>query len=172
MRIAIVHGEKSLASGALYPAFVARLEKVIELHNREPFNLIIITGGATRKNIHTEAEAGETYMRARINAPILLEKNARTTSENVRFSKELIGARAPQTENTTVITSRKRMLRARYLYWRLWSTEMYKKIIFVPVRDYYPNSYYLIELFYLLFAIFDPYEKSFARIAKIIFRNS
>ena len=74
-------------------------------------------------------------------------------------------------EKIIAITSRKRIFRIRYLYWRLWR-DVYPKIVFVGAKDYYPVFYYFAEFFYFLYDLVDPHERLLVRFVKRIFRNA
>jgi len=169
MNLIIVHGEKSTSGGRMHPAFKSRLDACISIIKEKPVELIIITGGQTRKNVPTEAKLGFEYLKNKFNTPILLEEKARTTSENIRYSKVLVGHKS--LEKIIVISSKKRMFRLKYLYWRLWP-EVYSKIRFIKTKDFYSIFFYPLEFFYLIFAIIDPREKLFARFTKKVFRST
>lgn len=165
-RIIIVHGEKPLSSGQMHPEFIRRLDKCIEI--AQPYDCIIITGGQTRKNAQPEAQQGQQYLLCKLKNKIILEKEARTTSENIRFVKKMI----LETRNKTfvAISSLKRIPRLKYLYKRLFP-ETRGSITFLGVMDDYSIWYSLVECCYFLFAVVDPQEKTIVRLFKKIFRN-
>jgi hypothetical protein len=167
--IIIVHGEKPLRSGGMHPAFRERLDEAVRLIHGNNFDMIVITGGRTRKNAPSESEMGRIYLQNKVSIPIIGENQARTTSENVRLSQVLLEDK--NLNQVTVITSQKRIRRAQYLYARLWP-EISDRIEFVAARDFYPCYYLLLEFLYRICAYLDPYEKTFARLLKKVFRNS
>ena len=69
-----------------------------------------------------------------------------------------------------MITSKKKVLRFKYLYYRLWK-EVVLKGKFIGTKDNYHCLYPLVERIYLFFVMIDPNESIFARVTKKIFRN-
>lgn len=168
-KIIIVHGEKPTRSCAIHPAFIERLKVAIAVCDKEKFDYLIISGGQTRRKCRAESEIGLSYLKGKVSIPVLLEGQARSTSENIRYSREIAGSM--EIEKIIAITSRKRIFRIRYLYWRLWR-DVYPKIVFVGAKDYYPVFYYFAEFFYFLYDLVDPHERLLVRFVKRIFRNA
>jgi len=172
MHIILVFGEKPLRSGQMNPELALRLDKAKDAISRGGADLLVISGGQTRKNAPTEAEMGQAYVSSTITIPVLLEKNAHSTSENIQFSKKLLAEQhITPIDRLTVITGRKRIWREKYLFRRLWAA-MFHQTTFLPATDLHPFHYYGVELVYLLSAIVDPAEKFIARLTKKIFRNA
>lgn len=169
--ILIIHGEKLKRDGKMRKEFKERLDKAIVLARDCDFDEIIISGGRTREGLPSEANVGATYLKGKTTLPIILENRARTTSENVRNTKTLLEEQGTEIEEITVITSKERIRRAKYLYKRLWPT-IYPFAHFYPAKDYYWPTFKITELLYLLFNFLDPYEKTLAHFAKKYFRNA
>src|SRR3989344_9238895 len=168
MNIIIVHGEKPPKFKTMHRELRERLEEALKLLEKESFHLLVVTGGPTRKGVIAEAEIAYQYVKDKVRVPILIEKEARTTSENIRFTKLLLVGKL--IDQAVVITSKRRIRRASYLYKKLWH-ELHPHISFHPAADHRSSVHSLAELFYLLISIIDPYEKYLARIPKKIFRN-
>jgi hypothetical protein len=168
MNIIIVHGEKPLSSGEIHPEFIRRLNQALEISKNAEIDLIIISGGQTRKNAKPEAEMGFDYLSPKTKTPILLEIKSKTTFENIIFTKNLLENR--EIDLAYIVSSKKRMFRIKYLYKLSWP-QIFLKVRFIEVEDEYPSLFYLVELFYFFFAILDREEKFFAKFSKIIFRN-
>src|SRR3989344_6074401 len=150
----IIHGEKHTRSGGLHPAYKNRLDKTIDYSRSHPgLEMIILTGGKTRRKCQSEAEAGREYLDGKVNAHLILEDRAKTTADNVVYSKKMM--RPKDFERVIVITSRARMMRAKYLYARLWP-EAKKKLEFVSSEDTYTVLRYVVEAVSLVGAMIDP----------------
>lgn len=172
MKIIIVHGEKPFRGGQIHREFVARLNKAVQLCREDKFDALIISGGQTRKNISTEARQGFEYLKGKINNRVILEDKSRSTSENIQYTKTLVNNLGQLDKNSEIyaITSAKRNRRARYMYFMLWP-EAAGAVKFAPAEDAYPWAVSLLEKIYFFFALIDPYEKVFGRVAKKLFRN-
>jgi uncharacterized SAM-binding protein YcdF (DUF218 family) len=168
-RFIIVHGEKPYKNRKPHREFIKRLEKAIELADKEIADGIIVSGGATRRDCPTEASFGAKYLRERIHVPIFTEEHSHTTIENIKFTKGMLAHCSP--ENLIIVSSKKRLFRLRYLYGRLWP-KMHGKIEFVGAPDSYGFLFYFLELAYFVYSIFDINEYLLPRLTKKIFRNS
>jgi hypothetical protein len=172
MHIIIVHGEKPLRSGMIHPELIFRLEKALDLTKSESIDLIVITGGQTRKMCASEAAMGYAFIKRQTNIPVLLEEKSHTTAENIMFTKALLKEKnIGPIDKLIAISGKKRMRREKYLYRRLWK-ELFPKITFVPAKDLHPFPYYLAELLYFIFALIDPRGKTVTHITEKIFRNA
>lgn len=167
--IIIIHGEKLDRDGSMKFEFIQRLNISVGLIKQHFIDYIIITGGETRKNFPTEAETGFNYLFHKISVPIVLENKARTTVDNILFTKKII--ENEEINSVYVVSSKKRMIRIKLLYRILWP-EILPKCSFVSAPDRYSMFFYVTEIIYLLLGIFDPYEKTFAFISKRLFRNA
>lgn len=69
-----------------------RLDKAIEYHHKNPDSLIVVTGGQGLQEIVTEAYAMEKYLvqNGIDKNKIIKEEKAESTSENMKFSKEIL----------------------------------------------------------------------------------
>ncbi len=169
-RIIIVHGEKSKPSGEIHPAFIERLDKAIEISKQVSPDFIVITGGQTRKISPSEAQTGYDYLKDKIKIPILIEKESRTTIENIKFTKKLLADSRFEINKLYVITSQKRIFRIKFLYRRLWP-EIYEEIKFIPAKDFYPILFYPYEALCLLLNLLDLNERFLLPFGKKFFRN-
>jgi len=163
-KVVVVFGEKSIRSGEMHPAFKERLDRAV----KQKVDLIVITGGETKRNSDSEAKIGMRYIRGKTSTKVILEDKAKTTVENILFSKKLLERKKIKVDKVIAISSNKRMFRLRYLYWRLWSEVDVK---FLGARDFYPFMFYLQEILYLIVNLFDPYEKTIVRLTRKLFRN-
>ena len=170
--VLVIHGEKSYRDGKIHREFVARLEKGLALSRKINFAQIIILGGRTRKNTMTEASQGRAFLKDKTNIPIVAEEYSRSTSENVRCAKEIL-----LTENKPrkiyVVSSRKRDTRIKYFYKKFFgNAESNLTFVFSPAEDSYFPFFPFLEKIYFLLAMTDPYEKTFAKLGKSLFRNA
>jgi uncharacterized SAM-binding protein YcdF (DUF218 family) len=171
MNIIIVHGEKPLPSGKIHPEFTNRLILAEKVAKKNKIDLIIITGGKTRKNTRSEAVMGFDYLSnktQKTHAKIILEKDSKTTYENIIFTKKIL--KNQKIDHAYIISSKKRIFRMKYLYRLSWP-KIFKNAEFLGAEDKYPVFFYLTELFYFVLAIFDRKELVFARFSKLLFRN-
>ncbi|MFA6354118.1 MAG: YdcF family protein [Candidatus Paceibacterota bacterium] len=169
-RIIIVHGEKSKPSGEIHPAFIERLNKAIEISKQVSPDFIVIASGQTRKISPPEAQTGYDYLKDKIKTPILIEKESRTTIENIKFTKKLLTDGKIEINKLYVVTSRKRIFRIKFLYRRLWP-EIYEEIEFIPTKDFYPILFYPYKALYLLLNLLDIKERFLLPLGKKFFRN-
>jgi hypothetical protein len=169
-RIIIVHGEKPTRQGKMHIEFQARLEKAIRIANSGKCDLIVITGGKTRKNACSEAQMAAKYLSDKIRVPVFLEDKSSTTSENVRFAKTLIEKEKIFIDSVVVIVRKSCVAKAEHFYRHFWK-EAYEKASFIGALDTHTLFYHLIAHFLFLLAVADPKEKTVFRIFKMIFRN-
>ncbi|GIW72697.1 MAG: hypothetical protein KatS3mg102_2239 [Planctomycetota bacterium] len=172
-RVLVVHGEKLRPDGRLRRCFQARLQTALALARRMALDAIVISGGPTRAGLVSEAEAARHWLAERglrPPAPLVLEEHARTTSENVRCVRELLGGRVPAL--LLVVSSRKRMPRVRLLWARLWP-RAYRRARFVGAPDPdLPAVFWFQELLYAPLAVLDPRERTLGRLLRRWFRNA
>ena len=178
----IINGVQFKKDLAPDPEFIARLNKTIELVNKNinnttPVDAIIISGGLTRKGCLSEAEFGQQYLKRQVaaqNIPIFREEESHTTIENIKFTKKLVGSipefQIDKIGKITIVTSTSRLPRLKHLYKKLWPGIQNKtEFIIAP----YPQNFFLpfMEFLYLIYSIFDIHEKSLAHFTKKILRN-
>ncbi len=169
-RIVIVHGEKPTKQGKMHIELQARLEKAIRIANSGKCDLIVVTGGQTRKNTFSEAKMAANYLRGKTKVPVLLEEKATSTSENVRFVKALVKKEDISIDSVIVIVRKSCLSKARYFYWHFWE-EVYDKIGFIGALDTHTLFYRLSMHILFLLAVADPKEKTIVRFLKILFKN-
>lgn len=89
---AAVHGEKPSL------ALRRRLDKAAEYHKKNPYALIIVSGGQGPQEDISEAEAMEKYLLSKGVDPDMIIKEDRSTSteENFKFSKEILDTLFPE----------------------------------------------------------------------------
>lgn len=85
---AAVHGE------TISLPLKQRLDAAVKYHEKNPAAVIIVTGGQGFQESVTEAEAMQRYLVSRGISPekIIKEEKATSTSENMKFSKEIADA--------------------------------------------------------------------------------
>jgi uncharacterized SAM-binding protein YcdF (DUF218 family) len=90
MKIIIIFGNKLLASGKMTSILINRLNKGIDLYNKN--DIFLVTGGRVQqKTQHTEAYCMKKYILERLpKALVLKETRAKSTIENVHYSSLLI----------------------------------------------------------------------------------
>jgi uncharacterized SAM-binding protein YcdF (DUF218 family) len=167
--ILLIHGEKSSRSKALHPAFEERLKLALKLTQRNKYDLILISGGRTRKQFPPESQIGYKYLTDKVRVPLIQEDQSRTTVENILFSQKMLSHY--RISNIDVITSKTRLCRFRYLYEKLWPQLQGRHTIF-GAKDSYFFLYPLAEMAYLFYSFFDLRERGITRLTKKIFRNA
>ncbi|QOY61626.1 YdcF family protein [Thermophilibacter immobilis] len=93
----VIHGA-GLSGTELTPLLAGRVDKALELWERQGRGgLLVVSGGQGSDEEISEAEAMYRYLTLRKGIPagsIVKEERSTTTMENLRFSKELMDARA------------------------------------------------------------------------------
>lgn len=172
--ILIIHGEKLKRDGGIHEAFLARLNRAIELSKKIEFNYIIVSGGKTRKGFPSEAEVGAYHLKSKtkIEGELISEEESKSTSENIRYARKIIISKGGCKINDKiyVISDRKRACRIKLLYSKLF-LEAQGHIEFIFTNSL-PWWYFINESIYFWFAKIDPEEKVFAAITKKFFRNA
>lgn len=167
MRVVLVLGSRLLASGRMSRMFIRRVERAVSLLSRDMADLLIIAGGATRTGFPTEAEAGLAYVPTEIAGRALIEIRSRSTSENIRYVRELLGD-TPIT-SLIVVASASHIPRVRYLISRLWpeasAAASFEAVGQVTLLER------VRECALLALAIIDPANKVFLPILKKWFRR-
>lgn len=84
-----------------------RLDRAVEYHHKNPDALIVVTGGQGLQETVTEAYAMEKYLiqNGVDKNKILKEENATSTSENMKFSKEILDSCFTNNYSVVVITN-------------------------------------------------------------------
>jgi len=133
-----------------------------------PNDIVLVTGGQTREHCQAEFEQGYSYLKSKgCTNEIALEKEARTTAENILFSKDII--KEFSYSEIIIISSKKRIPRLKFLYKKLFPG----KQTFIGAPDSYSFLYYLVEYLYTVVALFDIRGDSYvSQWWKRTFRNS
>lgn len=100
------------------PALVKRLEKSLEVLKENPGKQIIVSGGQGEGETITEAEAMKRFLIANgiMESRIIKEEKSTSTSENIKYSREIVLSFDPRPEITVlVVTSDFHMYRAKYI---------------------------------------------------------
>jgi uncharacterized SAM-binding protein YcdF (DUF218 family) len=92
-------GETAIVLGAAVygdvptPVFAARIDHAINLYREGRVKRLLLTGGRSPEDRLTEAEAAAAYARARGVPPaaILLERQSRTTRQNLENARQVLG---------------------------------------------------------------------------------
>jgi len=169
MNILLIHGKKPQKHNPMHVAFEECLKLALKLSKGNDYNLILISGGQTRSNQPSEASIGHAYLKNKTTIPIILERNSKTTIENILFSKNIL--QLYNISHIDAIISGKLLLRYKYLYKKLWP-EVYDKADFIGAPVSYPLLYYLIESIYYLYSLVDIKERWLPKITKRLFRNN
>ena len=95
----------------------ARLDAAVEYHSKNPNAYIIVTGGQGAQEYITEAECMRDYLLARgVNKDvILMEDKATSTTENIRYSREIMREKSIPETNIALITNEFHVFRAKQL---------------------------------------------------------
>lgn len=102
-----------------------RLDKAIELHKEKPDTYIVVSGGQGKDELLSEAAAMKAYL-IQQGVPetiILMEDTSTTTSENMRFSKEVMRKHGIPSNHISLITNDFHMQRA-ILYAQMYDFEV------------------------------------------------
>ena len=91
-----------------------RLDKAIEYHRKNPDALIVVSGGKGLQEIVTEAYAMEKYLLENgvDKNKIIKEEQSTSTSENMKFSKEILDSQQDGDYSVVVITNHFHIFRA------------------------------------------------------------
>ena len=167
-RVAIVHGQMLLPDGSMDIGFRENLDMAIVLARREAIDLIVISGGKTRKDFLSEAVVGMKYLAGKVYIPVRTEEHSTSCAENVRFVRERFGSDG--FKKIYVIARMPCMPRLKLLYRYFWE-EAYAKAEFVGTK--YRQDFFarVAECGFYFLAVLDPEEKFFLRFPKMAFRN-
>ncbi len=91
-----------------------RLKKAVEYHKQNPYAIIIVSGGQGAQEDISEAEAMKTYLVENGVAAnkIIKEDKSTSTSENFKFSKEILDKHFSSDYSVAFITNEYHILRA------------------------------------------------------------
>lgn len=109
-----------------------RLNVALKYHQKNPHAVIVVSGGQGPDEIMPEAQAMKKYLVAR-GVPaeqILQEEKSRNTSQNIRFSKELLDQYFEGNYQTVLVTNDFHLLRSMIIANRMGldSTHLHAKI--------------------------------------------
>lgn len=167
-RFVVVHGEKLNVDGGLSNGFVKRLDKAIEALQKESCDLIIVSGGQTRKEFRSEAEIGAEYLRSNYFVSVLEERKSLTTVENIFNVARLIGENP---EYVCAVSSWSRIPRLKYLYGKL-CPEYSGEMEFASPLEITPILEFPKEIAHLAYNVFDLKEEaSLMKYLRKTFRN-
>lgn len=124
---------------------VARLEAGIDYLGKNPNAVLVVSGGKGPQESVTEAEAMAKYLIGRgVSAEkIILEDRASSTSENYRFSKELLDARFGAGYRVVTVTNDFHIFRAKNIAHR---SGLETTTYHAPTKWYLYPSVYLREI--------------------------
>ena len=167
MRVILVLGNKLLLSGAMSCKFRERVERAILVLSRTG-DMLVITGGTTRAGFQAEAEAGLSLVPENLKAKTRVETESKSTSENIKFSRELLSD-IVTVESLVVVTSKSHVPRTRLLVKKFWP-EVYPKTSFEEVGRSTATERF-VEYVLCCLAIVDPNDRVFLPLLKKFFRN-
>lgn len=89
------------------PLLRYRLEAAVDYHQKNPHTFIIVSGGQGHGEKISEAKAMKDYLVARgVDESLIIEEDKSTnTSENIRFSKQIIESRTKENYDVVIITN-------------------------------------------------------------------
>jgi uncharacterized SAM-binding protein YcdF (DUF218 family) len=193
--IIVVLGHKLDQNGACTADFIQRIKKGVELAQAKPNSRLLITGGATRSKFPPEAERAfayitETYEQSDrviaikskqhagavlktfvygLTSRILLESQARATSEHPRLVKQMLRDHNITPTVLTIVTSTYHLRRTEFLFVTHWP-EMRSQMRFVGVGT--PTTVdRIMETVLLGAAYLDPFDRWLLRLPKRLLRN-
>lgn len=164
----LVLGKKLRSDGSVSREFDRQLWKAGTYLLDDKNAILVISGGQTRKGYPSEAWVGSHSkgLAGISGLRIVLEKESKTTSENIRFVLEML--RHERIGTLTVITGAAHLPRTKLLFKRLWPEicdRLYADSVPSSLFDWVVNS-----IQYILTRL-DPGEKLFVPIAKKLLRN-
>ncbi len=128
--VIIVLGDKLDQHGRPTPVFQSRLRAALAQMKSYPDSVMVITGGKTQAEFPSEAEVGKEFL---LSGPIgillremgyekriLVETEARSTSEHPLLVKALLEAHSIRASWYILVTSSHRVWRAHYYFFRDW----------------------------------------------------
>jgi uncharacterized SAM-binding protein YcdF (DUF218 family) len=131
------------------PLLASRLDRAVQLYHREETKpIIVVSGGQGADEDVSEAEAMRAYLE-RQGIPdehVVLEDQATTTEENLRYSKELLAERG-LTGQVVAVTNNYHVFRAAVLSRKL---RLRLQVIGAPTAWYFVPSAFLREFVALL----------------------
>jgi uncharacterized SAM-binding protein YcdF (DUF218 family) len=135
MSFAVVFGKKPRKGERIHPELKLRVKKALELLDEKEVNSIIITGGATRKGLPSEADVAAEGIPSFIKDHHLhLECEARSTAERILNVKKMFTDRS-RIDGLTIITGPYHVPRTRLLFRYLWP-KILPRLSFSPVGPY------------------------------------
>lgn len=95
----------------------ARLDAAVQYHEKNPDAYIIVSGGQGPQEYITEAECMKSYLLARgvDSDRILTEDRAASTTENIRYSREIMQEKGIPETDIALVTNEFHVFRARQL---------------------------------------------------------
>lgn len=113
----LVLGAGLIGGDRLSLCLLYRLQRAYEEYKQNPDTMIVVSGGQGVDETISEAAAMKQWLLARgvDEAHILVEDRSRNTSENFRFSKEVMKEHGIVSDEISLITNRFHMKRAAYL---------------------------------------------------------
>jgi uncharacterized SAM-binding protein YcdF (DUF218 family) len=193
--IIIVLGHKLNRDGTCSDDFVERIRKGVELAQATPTSRLVITGGKTRKEFPSEADMALEHIKALVQksdpligiqskqqegrviekfiygltSRVLLEPEARATSEHPRLVRALLRSKRITPSTITIVTSNYhlgRSIRTFTLHWPEISSKLRSVGVGTPkLKDRVKES--LLRVLGLL----DPYDRIIMPTLKRLFRN-
>ncbi len=171
-RVIVVLGNQLDKEGRLVAWFKERLKTGFDLLRNEPNSVMIITGGQTRAGFPSESEEGRRFLiehglgfgqaGAELGARILVETEARSTSDHPGLVRELLEREEIEAEEFIFVTSIHHVWRSRRLFQKYW-TESQQKAEWVGVGHSTTIDWVLEVGFYLVELLCPPLAREFMR---------
>lgn len=159
MRAIVILGKKPGKNGDT-SELEARVNVGVEELKRRKWDVLVVSGGATKAGFPMEAELGAQFARKRLgnDAPLRLERWSRSTMENIKNLRGLFpGVRLT---GLVFVTSRYHMPRVKWLV-GLFLPEIAAIAEYVPVPIKPTVGNLLSEAILLVLAFIDPNERIF-----------
>ncbi|NTV22238.1 MAG: YdcF family protein [Candidatus Yonathbacteria bacterium] len=167
--LVFVLGKQAYPDRSLSEEYVSSINMGVGILAADQGAVMLISGGHTRANMPSEAELALHYVPKEFHGRVFLEKESRSTMENMVFSKKLMGTR--EFERVILVTSMAHTPRSRMLMKKFWS-EAYTVCEWSLARR---SSWkgWALEIFVLipLLGILDPRERWVVKWMKKLVRN-
>jgi hypothetical protein len=150
-------GKAPYPDGTFGPEVALQFQATMQIMDDKPEAQLVITGGETVKGLPSEAELIKEKFPYDMWTRIHLETRAKSTVENLTYSRRLIESLPGPLESLILVSTNAHLLEVQFvLLPRLWP-EVVPNTWYVPVQgDLWGN---LTHAFAAVCRIFDPHDK-------------
>jgi len=160
----LVIGKKLKSDGSLTSGYIAQITKVTQMLQKCQTMFVVISGGVSRSKYHSVARAGLERIPMNLRDRVLLEEQALSTQQSIKYTRELVQDRS--VTKIVVVGSTAHSFRVEYLFWKYWPGAKHV-LWFSPA---YSSSIWerLFEITALGMTSLDSNEKFFFRIKRAL----